>query len=69
MASHTEQTQQKENATVFIIVVLMFILIAPILGVIAKSSQTSSGIKHAHTEQHDEHHGESESHEEHHGGH
>ncbi len=69
MTSHTEQTLQKENATVFIIVVFMFILIAPLLGVIAKSSHTSSGTKHADTEQHDEHHGNPESHDAQHGGH
>lgn len=73
MASHTEQTPQKENATVFIIVVLMFIIIAPVLGAIGKSSSCSKDCEKTdgkgNTEQHDAHHGESESHEEHHGGH
>jgi flagellar basal body-associated protein FliL len=69
MALHTEQTPQKDNTTVLIIVVLMFILITPILGAIAKSSKTSSGKEHVDTEQHEEHHGKSESHNAQHGGH
>lgn len=68
MTSHTEQTPQKENATVFFIVVLMFILIVPMLGAIAKSSSKNHSEKGS-TVQQNEIHGESESHGEHHGNH
>lgn len=71
MSSLTEHTHtpQKENVTVFVIVVLMFIIIVPVIGAIGKASNCSKDCDKHKTEQHDGHHGESESHEEHHGGH
>lgn len=68
MSLHTEQTPQKENATVLIVVVLMFILIAPILGAIAKSGSKSHSEKE-NTLQQNEIHGEFENHREHNGNH
>ena len=45
MSSHSNQEQPKENVTVLVIMVLMFIIIAPIIGMIGKNCSCNNECK------------------------